>query len=89
MCPREGCMHPFQSDPCRSPLKWHVQYLPKADPMDTNSTDIIDKLRRDAIARCRERVLQVAKKREDQAKRPEPRTKEYGVTLGLKTRYGL
>ena len=57
--------------------------------MDTNSNDIIDKLRREAIERCRERVLQVAKKREGHAKRPEYRSKEYGVTLGLKTRYGL
>jgi hypothetical protein len=51
--------------------------------------DIIDKLRSEAIRRCRERILKVPKDRDDYDKRPEYRPAKCGVTTGLKARYGL
>jgi hypothetical protein len=52
-------------------------------------TDIIDKLRGEAIRRCRERILKVSKDRDDYDKKPECRPAKCGVTTCLKARYGL
>jgi len=57
--------------------------------MAADTNDIIDKLKKEAIERCRERILQVPKKREGCVKRPEYRVKDHGMTTALKSRHGL
>ncbi|AFD00035.1 hypothetical protein Mtc_1281 [Methanocella conradii HZ254] len=53
--------------------------------MAANAIDIIDKLKKEAIERCRQRILE-AKKREGCERQPKNR---YGMTSALRSRYGL
>lgn len=51
--------------------------------------DIIEKMKNEAVERCRRRILQAAEKRGGQVRRPENRAVEYGMTSALKQRHGL
>ncbi len=53
--------------------------------MATNAIDIVEKLRKEAIERCRQRILE-SKNRERYGRRPK---ESYGMTAALRSRYGL
>lgn len=65
-----------------------TQRSTKAEVMAADM-DIIDKLRSEAIRRCRERIRKVSKDGDDSVKMPEYKHTKCGVTTGLKARYGL
>lgn len=63
--------------------------LRMASEMAGDIPHVIEKLRKDAIGRCTERILQASKKRDANAKKPEYRGRDHGITSGLKHQHGL
>ncbi len=57
--------------------------------MAEDITRVIEKLKKDAIGRCTERILQASKKRDADARKPEYRGRDHGITSGLKHQHGL
>jgi hypothetical protein len=53
--------------------------------MAMNAIDIVEKLRKEAIERCRQRILE-SKKGESYGRQPK---ESYGMTSALRSRYGL
>jgi hypothetical protein len=51
--------------------------------------DKIEILKKEAIERCMQRILQATKKRDERLRDPGTRAKVYGITSGLKSRHGL
>jgi hypothetical protein len=63
--------------------------LRMAFQMAGDITQVIEKLKKDAIGRCTERIRQASKKRDADARKPEPRGRDHGITSGLKHQHGL
>lgn len=57
--------------------------------MDAIFNAKIESLKNEAIERCKQRILQATKNREERLIKPEARSRNYGITSGLKDRYGL
>jgi len=57
--------------------------------MMNNMSELIDKLKKGAVDRCRERVIEARKKPKDKAAMEENTRKNHGFTSSLKKMRGL